>query len=55
MNDGSGEICGFAVCTPGGDGYVEALTDYLFHAHIVWQESTFAYPVEVKGNVVGDL
>ena len=26
----SGEICGFAMYTPGGDEYVEALTDYSF-------------------------
>ena len=47
----SGEMFGFAVCTPTGDEYVEELTDYSFHAQIMRQGSTFAYPGEVKGIV----
>ena len=48
----SGEICGFAVCTPGGDEYVEALTVYSFCAQTTRQGSAFAYQAEADGNVV---
>ena len=45
----SRKMCGFAVCTPGGDEYVEALTDDPFYAQTVRQGSTFAYSREVNG------
>ena len=38
--------------TPGGDEYVETLTDHSLHAQIVRQARSFAYRGEVEDNVV---
>ena len=48
----SGDVCGFAAYTPGGDEYVEALAECSFYAQITRQRNAFAYPAEADSNVV---
>ena len=49
----SGDICGFAMYTPGGDEYVETLTNCSLYAPITRQGSTFPYPWWRRGTISG--